>query len=80
MRGMGETVAPVGTDRSTSEDEQSTSRTRLRNPKRGFFAQLQREGSHENDDIVWTLPPLFPFDCDDPNENSGFVAMARSSS
>ncbi len=46
---------------------------------RGFFMLFQREGPAEEEDIIWTVPPVYPFETREPDENSGFVARLRHS-
>ena len=75
MKGLDGTVVPDGTSFSTEEEPiQAPVRQSPREIVRGFFAHIQREEPPDEGEIIWSLPPVWPFEKEEHNENSGFIA------
>jgi hypothetical protein len=70
------TWGPSGTGFSAEESEKPCAQSIPRRRMRGFFSRFQRVESREDGEIVWSLPPILPFENEEPYENSGFVARA----
>ncbi len=74
MRGLLPTALRKKDGKSSSKDgKDEPVQGKPRKDGRGFFVGSSNTGSLDIRRIIWTVPPIYPFDRDDPGDNTGFI-------
>jgi len=74
MKGQRVTVTEVDEFSSARDSSRSRSGTEPRKSWRGFLVDSESPEPTEEDEVIWNMPPTYPFDGEDPKENSGFIS------
>jgi len=80
MKGTGGTLTGEVQEKATSsqELEHPVRRAMPREYIRAFFSRLLAKDDSEKEEVVCTLPPIFPIESGEKKENSGFIAFERA--
>ena len=73
MRGPGVLCPHVDGGLTSRERKIGGDKGQPRKADRGFFVSEQTRAALEKLKIIWSIPPVYPYDGEDRMENSGFL-------